>query len=58
MRDHVEARRDARDYAARVGVVLVDGAQLGRLMIEFGVGVTRVNEIRIVRVDSDFFDES
>lgn len=50
--------KDARDYAARVGIVLVDGAQLGRLMIEYGVGVTRINEIRIVRVDNDFFDET
>ena len=36
-------------------IVLIDGSELARLMIDFGVGVTRVASYEIKRVDSDYF---
>lgn len=51
--------RDARDFAARLQnqkVALIDGAQLARLMVEHGVGVSTVKRLAIQHVDSDYFD--
>lgn len=47
----------ARDYAQSIErVVLVDGAPLAELMIDFEVGVSgRV--LRVPRVDGDYFEE-
>lgn len=49
----------AVEYAAQVsdGIVLVDGEMLTQLMIEFGVGVSTQRVVKIVRADSDYFDE-
>lgn len=51
--------KDAREAAARArgSVVLVDGAQMASLMIEYSVGVTH-KSLRIPHVDSDYFDEA
>jgi restriction system protein len=38
-------------------IVLIDGKQLADLMIEFGVGVSDVETIRLKRVDEDYFGE-
>lgn len=38
-------------------VVLVDGARLAELMIEFGMGVTLEQTYEVKRIDSDFFTE-
>jgi restriction system protein len=51
--------RDAREFAMRLQnqkVVLIDGPQLARLMVEHGVGVATVKTIAIQHVDSDYFD--
>ncbi len=50
---------DATDYALHIDpkVVLIDGAQLAELMIDFGVGVTCVASYEIKRLDSDYFAE-
>lgn len=50
--------RDALDYGVQVSenVVLIDGAKLTSLMIEYGVGVTHSREIRLPRVDGDYFE--
>lgn len=51
--------RDARDFASRLQnqkVVLIDGAQLARLMVEHGVGVSTSKTIVIQHIDSDYFD--
>ncbi len=50
--------KEARDYAAAVNgsIVLVDGLKLTSLMIERGVGVSVERKIKLVRVDSDYFD--
>ena len=38
-------------------IVLIDGEQLAELMIEFGVGVSDVDTIRLKRVDEEYFGE-
>jgi restriction system protein len=50
----------ARKYIANVGVkiVLIDGTELTRLMIEHGVGVSTVATYEVKRVDNDYFDVS
>ena len=53
-----EFSQPAKDYAGHVsqGIVLVDGALLTQLMIEYGVGVSTQRMVKIVRVDSDYFE--
>ena len=50
---------DAIDYATRIDtkVVLIDGKQLARLMIDFDVGVAPAASYVVKRIDSDYFDE-
>ena len=43
--------------ALQATIVLIDGEQLADLMIEFGVGVSDVQTIRLKKVDEDFFAE-
>ncbi len=48
---------DAIEFADKVErIVLVDGARLGALMIEHGVGVQH-KTLRVPKVDGDYFDE-
>jgi restriction system protein len=49
---------DARHYGNQVSenIVLIDGARLTSLMIEYGVGVTHHRVIRLPRVDGDYFE--
>lgn len=49
--------RDAREYVSLIGkkIVLIDGWTLAELMIEYNVGVSKVAEYVIKRVDSDYF---
>lgn len=51
--------RDAIDYAATLQstIVLIDGVQLAQLMIEYEVGVTETDVIRLKRIDEDYFEE-
>lgn len=47
----------AQEFARSVeGIVLVDGARLADMMMEYGVGVTH-RTIKIPKVDSDYFEE-
>lgn len=51
---------DARNYVKGIEqrIILINGAELARLMFEFGVGVTPVGSPYVLkRVDLDFFDE-
>jgi len=41
-----------------VKVVLIDGQQLADYMIDFDLGVTRMNTFEVKRIDSDYFDLS
>ncbi len=49
----------ARAYVESIDskIVLIDGAELARLMIEHSVGVTIENVYEVKRVDSDYFLE-
>ena len=49
----------ARDYVARSPkrIVLIDGAELARLMVEHGIGVRTRNHYEIKRIDEDYFDQ-
>jgi restriction system protein len=51
--------REAIEYAKGLPItmVLIDGVQLADYMIEFGVGVSDVEMIKIKRVDEDYFGE-
>ena len=46
----------ARDLGGRI--VLIDGAQLGKLMIRYNVGCRDEDVLHIKKVDEDFFDLS
>lgn len=39
------------------GIILIDGNQLAKLMIEYDVGVTTEYEIKLKRIDKDYFVE-
>jgi len=49
----------AREYGAQIDtkVVLIDGEQLAEYMIDFDLGVTKVNTFEVKRLDSDYFEE-
>jgi restriction system protein len=51
--------RDAIEYAktSQIAIVLIDGVQLADYMIEFGVGVSDVETIKLKRLDEDYFGE-
>lgn len=50
---------EARDYVANIDPkeVLIDGAELAELIIDFGLGVTTTATYEVKRVDSDYFGE-
>lgn len=50
---------DAIKFAERLPtrVILIDGDQLGKLMIEYGVGVVVTETLRVSEVDENFFDD-
>ncbi len=50
--------RDAKEAAgrARGSIVLVDGAQLSALMMDYGIGVSH-KALRIPKVDGDYFED-
>lgn len=37
-------------------VVLIDGKELSRLMVEYGVGVQTIHSYEVKKIDADFFD--
>ncbi|MDE0112013.1 MAG: restriction endonuclease [Albidovulum sp.] len=51
--------RNARDYVARSPkrIVLIDGSELARLMVRYGIGVRTRATYEIKRVDEDYFDQ-
>jgi restriction system protein len=50
---------DAIAYAQQVpmSIVLIDGDELGRLLIRYQVGVQVKQQVAIVQIDDDFFEE-
>jgi restriction system protein len=51
-----EAREDVRHIEKKI--VLIDGAELTKLMIDHGVGVTEVATYAIKKADLDYFDDA
>lgn len=51
--------REARDYVKHIEkkIVLIDGDELARLMIDTGVGVTEVATYTVKRLDLDYFGD-
>ncbi len=49
----------ARDYVKNLNckVVLIDGEQLSKYMIDFNIGVTPRESYQIKKLDSDYFSE-
>ena len=52
--------KEAIDYVPKneTKIVLVDGDQLAQYMIDYNLGVTRVNNYEVKRIDSDYFEET
>ena len=52
--------KQAIEYANKVPqtIVLIDGVELTRLMVRYGVGVRIERTVDIKRIDTDYFDES
>jgi restriction system protein len=50
---------DAKKYVERLTprVILIDGIRLGKLMVEYGVGVTVTQTLKVTKVDENFFDD-
>lgn len=50
--------KEARKYIEKSpkAIRLVDGPEIARLMVEFGVGVSRAQEIVLPKLDEDFFE--
>ena len=51
--------REAVEYAknSQIAIILIDGEQLADFMIEFGVGVSEGETIKLKRLDEDYFGE-
>ena len=51
--------KDALDYVGHIEkkIVLIDGEQLSRLMIDYGIGVAEVTRYEIKKIDLDYFGE-
>lgn len=51
--------RSARDYVARSPkrIVLIDGEELARLMVQHGIGVRTRDRFEVKRIDQNYFDE-
>jgi restriction system protein len=51
--------KDAEVYAKQTGnIVLIDGPNLAKLMIEYNVGVSTVKTYDVKKIDLDYFDET
>ena len=50
--------RDALEYVSLIDsrIILIDGALLSKLMIEFGIGVSTVGTYEVKSIDTDYFD--
>lgn len=51
-----EARKYAEEKASKK-IVLIDGQELARYMIEYNVGVNTKRILKVKRIDSDYFEE-
>lgn len=51
-----EAKKFAEDKSSKK-IVLIDGEELARYMIEYNVGVSTKRILKVKRIDSDYFEE-
>jgi restriction system protein len=51
--------REAQDYTSSIDskIILIDGASLTQLMVDFNIGVSLANSYEIKRIDLDYFTE-
>lgn len=51
--------KEAREYVGKLSkkIVLIDGQELSRYMIEYNVGVSTKRVYEVKRIDSDYFEE-
>lgn len=51
--------KEAIEYASLIEskIILIDGEQLSRLMVEHNVGVSTVGQYEVKKLDSDYFDD-
>lgn len=47
----------ARQFAEKAGITLISGDRLAALMIEYGVGVSVYDTVKLCRVDGDYFEQ-
>jgi restriction system protein len=49
--------KEAFDYVSRIDskIILIDGENLAKLMIEHNIGTAKVNSYEIKKIDSDYF---
>lgn len=58
----LEILKDGKEYSSKeirkeiAKVVLIDGRELARLMIEYNIGVSVENIYQVKRIDGDFFE--
>ena len=52
--------KDALDFVSRIDskIILIDGATLAKVMIDFGVGVNPVATYQVQKIDSDYFTDN
>lgn len=52
--------KDALDFVSRIDskIILLNGATLAKLMIDFGVGVNPVATYQVQKIDSDYFNDN
>lgn len=52
--------KDALDFVSRIDsrIILINGATLAKLMIDFGVGVNPVATYQVQKIDLDFFTDN
>jgi restriction system protein len=51
---------EAKEYANTNNsqrIILIDGQELGKLMVRYGIGVQLKNSYQVVDIDEDFFEE-
>lgn len=52
--------RDAIEYAKQPGaktIILIDGEEMAKLLVDYGLGVETIKEYTIARLNEDFFDD-
>jgi restriction system protein len=52
-----EAREYATKYHVSPRIILIDGPELGQLMVRHGIGVQTLKTYKVVDIDEDYFEE-